>query len=93
MVEMLYQISLTETIFDRSNGKNTLPGADYIGWNFTAMPGSAPGRAYTAMENHSYEGSIDQLYAHEIGFGGCRDFRLCLDETEGGRQLENSIRA
>jgi hypothetical protein len=36
MVEMLYQISLTETIFDRSNGKNTLPGADYIGWKFTA---------------------------------------------------------
>jgi hypothetical protein len=33
------------------------------------------------------------LYAHEIGFGGCRDFRLCLDETEGGRQVENSIRA
>jgi hypothetical protein len=36
MVEVLYHISLTETIFDRSKGKNTLPGADYIGWNFTA---------------------------------------------------------
>jgi hypothetical protein len=42
-----------------------------------------PWRAYTAMENHSYEGSIDQLYGHEIGFGGCRDFRLCLDEGRG----------
>jgi hypothetical protein len=28
-------------------------------------------------------GARGQLYGHEIGFGGCRDFRLCLDEDRG----------
>jgi hypothetical protein len=54
----------SRALFDRSKGKNTLPGADYRGWKSAAMKGSAGGARWfnrIVVEIHSNEGLIMPL--------------------------------